>query len=219
MKLVSTFSERLREILELKDIKPSKLAELVDINKSTISQYLNGEYEPKRNRIELFAKTLNVNEAWLIGYDVEMTRDKQAKREEKSNIDMSTIINGDEFAMIPLYNSISAGYGSEETEFLEMIGIPGLKNPQECFAVRVKGDSMEDKIEEGSIIIVRRDTIIENGEIGAFSYNEKPYVKQKKVYGNTVVLRSYNNNYKDLVVDEAEEFKEYGKVVMAITKF
>lgn len=75
MNLVSTFSERLKKILEIRDIKPSKFAEMVGINKSTISQYLNGEYEPKRNRIELFAKILNVNEAWLIGYDVVMRRE------------------------------------------------------------------------------------------------------------------------------------------------
>ncbi|MCG6843205.1 helix-turn-helix domain-containing protein [Fusobacterium nucleatum] len=72
MKLISDFAERLRIALDLKKMKATELSELTGINKSTISQYLSKEYEPKRDRIELFAKTLNVNEVWLTGYDVPM---------------------------------------------------------------------------------------------------------------------------------------------------
>ena len=38
---------------------------------------MSKEYEPKRDRIELFAKILNVNEAWLTGYDVPMETNNQ----------------------------------------------------------------------------------------------------------------------------------------------
>lgn len=181
-------------------------------SRSSINKIELGLSDIPFSKIPLFAKALEIEPEILMGWE-------KNKKQEESNIDMNTIINGDEFVMIPLYSSISAGYGSEEAEFIEMIAIPGLKNPQECFGVIVKGDSMEDKIDSGSIIIVRRDSMIENGQVGAFSYNEKSYVKQKKIYGNTVVLHSYNDKYKDLVVEEAEEFKEYGKVVMSITKF
>lgn len=108
MKLVSTFSERLKEILEIREIKPSKLAELVDINKSTISQYLNGEYEPKRKRIELFAKTLNVNEAWLIGYDVDMKRETQPKKQEESNMNkIISQLTPEELSKLEKFNNMS----------------------------------------------------------------------------------------------------------------
>lgn len=80
MKIVESFSERLKQALELRDLKPTKLSELSNINKSTISQYIQGVYQPKRARIELFAKILNVNEAWLIGYDVPMERNQQDDR-------------------------------------------------------------------------------------------------------------------------------------------
>ena len=72
MKLISDFAERLRMALDFRNMKASELSELTGINKSTISQYLSNEYVPKRDRIELFAKTLNVNEVWLTGYDVPM---------------------------------------------------------------------------------------------------------------------------------------------------
>ena len=72
MKLISDFAERLRIALDFRNMKATELSELTGINKSTISQYLSKEYEPKRERIELFAKALNVNEVWLTGYDVPM---------------------------------------------------------------------------------------------------------------------------------------------------
>lgn len=77
MKLISDFAERLRMALDFRNMKATELSELTGINKSTISQYLSKEYEPKRDRIELFSKILNVNEAWLTGYDVPMEANNQ----------------------------------------------------------------------------------------------------------------------------------------------
>lgn len=77
MKLISDFAERLRMALDSRNMKATELSELTGINKSTISQYLSKEYEPKRDRIELFSKILNVNEAWLTGYDVPMEANNQ----------------------------------------------------------------------------------------------------------------------------------------------
>ncbi|WP_338946318.1 helix-turn-helix domain-containing protein [Fusobacterium canifelinum] len=81
MKLISDFAERLRMALDLKNMKATELSELTGINKSTISQYLSKEYEPKRDRIELFAKVLNVNEVWLTGYDVPMGIDSSDEKD------------------------------------------------------------------------------------------------------------------------------------------
>lgn len=211
MKVNEIIKKRRKELgLTLKDV-----AEKLGVSESLISRYESNDVKNMGiDKLIPLAEVLKTTPTYLMGLEKE-------KKQEESNIDMNTVINGDEFVMIPLYNSISAGYGSEEAEFIEMIAIPELKNPQECFGVKVKGDSMEDKIESGSTIIVRRDSVIEPGQIGAFSFNNKSYVKQKKVYGNTTVLHSYNDKYEDLIVEEAEEFKEYGKVIMAIniTKF
>ena len=208
-----TLGEKVKLKREELGLSQEELAEKMNYkSKTSIHKIEQDITDLPLSKVKELANVLKTTPVYLMGWE-------KNKKQEESNIDMNTVINGDEFVMIPLYSSISAGYGSEEAEFIEMIAIPGLKNPQECFGVIVKGDSMEDKIDSGSIIIVRRDSMIENGQVGAFSYNEKSYVKQKKIYGNTIVLHSYNDKYKDLVVEEAEEFKEYGKVVMSITKF
>lgn len=81
MKLVSDFAKRLQMALDFRNMKATELSELTGINKSTISQYLADVYKPKRDRIELFARTLNVNETWLTGYDVPMEENSSDKND------------------------------------------------------------------------------------------------------------------------------------------
>ena len=68
-------SVRLRRALALRGIKQSELSQRADVPKSAISQYLSGKFEPKQDRIEIFANILDVSEAWLMGYDVPMSRE------------------------------------------------------------------------------------------------------------------------------------------------
>lgn len=49
---------------------------MTEINKSTMSQYLSGQYEPSQIKLEILARALKVNEAWLMGYDVPMERNQ-----------------------------------------------------------------------------------------------------------------------------------------------
>lgn len=102
MKIVSSFSDRLKQILSIRDIKPSDFALMVDINKSTISQYINGIYEPKRERISKFAKVLNVSEAWLVGYDVPMTN---LKTNDNDEIDISHLTEEEKTELNTIINS------------------------------------------------------------------------------------------------------------------
>lgn len=72
---VESFKTRLKKIMDLRTLKPVELAEKCGISKSTVSHYMSGYTEPKSNRLYIMAKILNVNEAWLMGYDVPMERD------------------------------------------------------------------------------------------------------------------------------------------------
>ena len=133
-------------------------------------------------------------------------------KKEKENIDIKNIDT--DFLMVPLYQSISAGYGASNVDFIEMIPVFGLKkNGTTYFAVKVKGDSMEPKIPNGSTIIIKKDIAIEVGEIGAFNLNDENFVKQKKLIKDKLILHSFNLAYEDKVVNEFDDFKEYGKVV------
>ena len=64
-------ASRIKEAMDRLDMKPTDLVRITGIPKGTMSQYLSGKYEPSQPRTELIAKALNVDEAWLMGYDVE----------------------------------------------------------------------------------------------------------------------------------------------------
>ena len=68
------FSVRLKKAMELRKIKASELSKRTNISPPMISDYLKGKYKAKQNNIYQLAKVLNVNEAWLMGYDVSIER-------------------------------------------------------------------------------------------------------------------------------------------------
>ncbi|WP_338987027.1 helix-turn-helix domain-containing protein [Fusobacterium polymorphum] len=192
-------SKRLENNLSLQYV-----AEKLGVSKVTVSRYetLDITNIPS-DKIEGMAKLYNTTPAFLMGWET---------KEEKSNLNIDTI--NTDYIMIPLYESISAGYGASNSEFIEMIPVFGLKkNGTTYFAVKVEGDSMEPKIPNGSTIIIKKDIQIESGEIGAFNLNDENFVKQKKLVKDKLILHSFNLAYDDKVVNEYDEFKEYGKVV------
>ena len=66
--------ERIKQGLELREITQTQLATKANIDKGQLSSYISGKYKPRQNNIDALAKALNVNEAWLMGFDVPMER-------------------------------------------------------------------------------------------------------------------------------------------------
>lgn len=83
---IEPFKVRLKKAMELQALKPVELAEKCGISKSTVSHYMSGYTKPKSNRLYIMAKVLNVNEAWLMGFDVPMEKDSYAQFSSPSTI-------------------------------------------------------------------------------------------------------------------------------------
>nr|DAY14257.1 MAG TPA: Repressor protein CI [Caudoviricetes sp.] len=200
MKVNEIIKKRRKELgLTLKQV-----AEKLGVSESLISRYESNDVKNMGiDKIIPLAKVLDTTPAFLMGWET---------KKEKENINLETV--NTDYIMIPLYESISAGYGASNSEFIEMIPVFGLKkNGTTYFAVKVEGDSMEPKIPNGSTIIIKKDIQIESGEIGAFNLNDENFVKQKKVVKDRLILHSFNLAYDDKLVNEYDDFKEYGKVV------
>lgn len=70
----SNTSERLQEIMKVKNLKQVDILERVKqtggyISKSALSQYVNGFSEPDQQKLTMLSKALGVSETWLMGYD------------------------------------------------------------------------------------------------------------------------------------------------------
>ena len=80
-KPVKEIKDRLRLALNKREVSPKELSDKTGIPKSSISQYMSGYAKPKQDRIFLICKALNINEAWLLGYDVPMDGEIVVKTE------------------------------------------------------------------------------------------------------------------------------------------
>ena len=79
---LAKLSDRLRLAMDERGLRPVDLSEKTEIPKSMVSYYLAGKSTPKTDRLYKIAQILDVNEAWLMGYDVPMTRTAEQKKND-----------------------------------------------------------------------------------------------------------------------------------------
>lgn len=172
------FTNRLRQALEFRNMSQSELSRLSGIGKSAISQYLSGEYEAKQENIYLMSKPLNVNPAWLMGFDVPMVGDE--------------INRG-----IPILGTIAAGTPILAEENIDdYFVIDNRVNAD--FGLKVKGDSMINaNIFDGDIVFIRQQPTLENGEIGAILLDDEATLKRFSKKENSVILQAENPSMTD----------------------
>lgn len=72
--VVTTFSARLKQALEIRNMKQNTLSEKSGVSRSLISAYLKGEYAAKLDNLSALAAALEVDQEWLLGLDVPMDR-------------------------------------------------------------------------------------------------------------------------------------------------
>jgi len=68
----TTFSKRLKQVMDLKGIRGTSLADALHIHKSLIYRYLSGDVIPMQDKFDDIAKYFHVSHGWLMGYDVDM---------------------------------------------------------------------------------------------------------------------------------------------------
>ena len=61
--------QRIKQMMQIRNITQADLARITGIRASSISDYLSGKYQPKQDKIALIADALSVNPGWLMGYD------------------------------------------------------------------------------------------------------------------------------------------------------
>ncbi len=83
MKISST-SQRLKQLMKDENYRQVDILNKclpyckkynVKLGRNDLSQYVNGKVEPGQEKLSILGLALNVNEAWLMGYDVPIDRE------------------------------------------------------------------------------------------------------------------------------------------------
>ena len=222
-----TTSQRLKQLMDERKIKQVDIlikAEPfckkygVKLNKNDLSQYVNGKVEPGQQKLSILGLALNVNEAWLMGYDVPQIRDitfgNETVEELSSKYDNIKPIKMKRF---PMLGEIACGepvFADEDKEHYVMADM----DINADFCLTAKGDSMINaRIYEGDIVFIKEMPIVENGDIAAVIIDDEATLKRVYYYkeDNLLQLVAENPKYKPLVYkgEELNHIRILGKAV------
>ena len=117
--------------------------------------------------------------------------------------------------LLRLYDiPVSAGSGNFlDDSGYEMIEAPNYVPIAVDFALRVSGDSMEPLMQDGQVIWVKEQDVLDSGDIGIFTYSGDVYCKKLIADGRRAYLRSLNEAYEDIEIQDDYGFRVLGKVV------
>lgn len=201
----TTTAERLKQIMSEQGLRQADILEKakpycekfgLKLGRNDISQYVSGKVLPKQDKLTLLGYTLNVSEAWLMGYDVPR---------ERESVTPSNIIPMPETKKIPLLGTIACGEPIlAEENVSDYINMDNSIHAD--FALKCKGDSMINaRIFDGDIVYIRKQSDVENGEIAAVLINNlETEATLKRVYktDSSIRLCAANPTYADMVYEK-----------------
>lgn len=158
---------------------------------TTFTDWVNGKKYPRIDKIELLANYFGVRKSDLIE-DHNRNNDKFGKF-SADIIDLSSM------KRIPILGKIRAGMPIYAAENIEGYTLTDLNGGAEYFGLRVTGDSMNAaRIHEGDIVIVRRQDIVENGQIAVVLIDgQDATLKRFNRDGDIVTLMPQSTNPKN----------------------
>ena len=180
-----------------------QVGDLVGVGKSTVRKWETGDIENmKRDKIVKLAKALRVSPSYIMGIE-----------EEQPQIETLPV------KKIPVVSRISAGlpiYSEENLIDYIYFATNKLNYDKEEFGLKVSGDSMDKIFQDGDIVVVEKDSIVENGQLGVVMINGyNATVKRIRYNGDQVILipESNNTNHYPQVYGKNDEVKIIGRVV------
>ena len=180
-----------------------QVGNLVGVGKSTVRKWETGDIENmKRDKIVKLAKALKVSPSYIMGIE-----------DERPQLETLPV------KKIPVVSKISAGlpiYSEENLIDYIYFATNKLNSDKEEFGLKVSGDSMDKIFQDGDIVVVEKDSIVENGQLGVVMVNGyNATVKRIRYNKNQIILIPESNNPEHLpqVYGEDDEVKIIGRVV------
>ena len=170
------------------DLKLTKreLAKRIGVHESSINKYEKGLVDIPLSKISELSRVLNVTEAYLMGWE-----DEQKLQGLK----------------IPVLGTVAAGIPISAVEdILDYEEVPqSWENQGEFFALKIKGDSMEPRMESGDVVIVKQQPDANSGDTVIVLVNgDDATCKRLQKTDNGIMLVSTNPKYPPMFYSNEE---------------
>ena len=157
-----------------------------------------------------------LNQLVFRGYFVKDDRWYRLLREDVEN-------KLDDIVQLPIYGFAQCGnkgkqiideYSQEKMPVtIAFIGTSDIKN---CFFVRAKGNSMEPKIQDGDLVLIRQQPSYDESDFVFVLYNQLPKLKKIINQNGHYMLESINRFFDKVEIDPYDETKVIGVVKKVI---
>lgn len=173
------FNERLRALRAKKGVSQAEIAKRIYISQPAYAKYELGTSTPNPETLAAIAEILGCTTDYLLGKSPNSARP--------------------EYIRIPVLGRVAAGIPIDAIEEIidyEDISAEMAAGGAEYFGLQIKGDSMEPKIGNGDIVIVRKQPDVESGEIAVVLVNgDDATVKRVKKSAAGITLIANNPAY------------------------
>lgn len=207
------FRSILKSLRTSQGLTQDELSRNLRISRSTIGMYESGAREPDFETLELIADYFNVDTDYLLGRSTKTTYIPTPASPRKG-------------VTINVYGRVAAGIPLEMIEdVIDTEEIPEeLAKTGEFFGLQIHGDSMEPKISQGDIVIVRKQDDAETDNIVIAAVNGTDATcKRLKKYKDGIALISTNPAYEPMYFSNQEIIEKpvriIGRVVELRAKF
>lgn len=201
------FAKNLRRYMEEHEKTRRDLCDDLGFSYMIVSDWCNAKKYPRIDRIEKLANYFGIEKSDLIEPPAP---EKKAGRGVK----------------IPVLGTVAAGIPIEAVEdILDYEEIePELAATGEFFALQIKGDSMEPRMQSGDVVIVRQQPDVESGDVAVVLINgDEATVKKLLKQSGGIVLQAFNPAYEPMFFSpqdiEEKPVRVIGKVIELRGKF
>lgn len=153
-----------------------------------------------------------LNQLVLKGYFTKDDRGYRLIREEISK-------KFNDIIQLPIYGFAQCGNkGKQIIDEYSQEKIPvtiafiGTSDVENCFFVRAKGNSMEPKIQDGDLVLIRQQNHYEESDFVFVVHNQLPKLKKIVKQDNTLMLESINRFFDKVEISPYDETKVIGVV-------
>jgi len=191
-----TIGDRIKDVREKTGLSQVDFACKINVSKQSLYKYENNIITNiPSDKIEAIAKIGNVSPSYLMGWDNNVGPIPNGTKEKRRGVVINVL--GRVAAGIPI-EAVEDIIDTEEiTEEMAATG--------DFFGLQIHGDSMEPRINEGDVVIVRQQDDAESGDIVIALVNGcDATCKRLKKYVDGIMLLSNNPKYEPMVFSNQE---------------
>ena len=167
------------------------LAQKTNMSKSTLQRYEVGAIKNiPIARLKSLSTALHIDPNALIGI------------EQSTSAIPSNAIPYTPTGYAPILGSIPAGLAALAVEDIEGYSAVDIVNPENCFWLRVKGDSMINAgIYPHDLVLIQMQPCADDGQIVACRVNgDESTLKRFRIQGTSIILLPENTKYSPIIV-------------------